>query len=90
MNNPLDKCKLIPLLKLTSIDGKDLVQIYKSRWWVIDENENALFYNGYSPQCNINKTMVENLRDKLYPGLEVRFIDVTYIPINVTDFDFDV
>ncbi len=90
MKNSLDKCKLIPLTKLISIDGKDIVQIYKSRWWIIDENENVLFYNGYSPQCNINQMMVESLRDKLYPGLEVRFIDVAYIPINVTDFDFDV
>lgn len=90
MKNILTRYKLVPLAKLTSLDGKDLVQIYKSRWWVVDENENVLFYNGYSPQCNSCKTIVESLRDKLYDGLEVRFVEVAYIPIKSNDFDYDI
>lgn len=90
MKNNLEKCIKVPLSKLTTVDGKDLVQIYRDRWWIVDENNNVLFYNGYSPQCNADQSISISIRDKLYIGLEVRLIDIVYIPIRSNDFDFNI
>ena len=83
------KCKRVPIAKLTSGAGKDLVQVFNNYWWITDHNDNALFFRSRNPQCNANQKVAESIRDRLYPGYEVRLLPIALIPIKVTDGEFD-
>ena len=57
---------------------------YGGSWWQVTENDEVLFYKGISPQCNMNKSIVERLKGPLCK--EVRWIEMTYLPHNCNDF----
>ncbi len=48
------------------------------RWWIVRE-ECVLFFRGVSPQCNANESITLRLRDRLYPGADVRFLPTVYV-----------
>lgn len=56
------------------------------RWWVVDPKRGALIYGKTSPQCNIHKSLAESIRDRLYPGLEVRLIHFVSLPCDPHDY----
>ena len=77
--------------RLSSTEGKDLVQVYRNAWWVVDKDDNVLFYRGRSPQCNSNKDVTQSFVDRgMCPDCEVRFIPVMFIPIRCGEFDYEV
>ncbi len=85
---PITKCTLVPLDQLTSTKGKDLVQIYRNRWWVVTPNDEALFYGGRSPQCNMDRRIAERFVRDMYPTCEARLIPEAFVSINCGDFDY--
>lgn len=53
-------------------------------FWAVTPDECVLFFKGYySPQCNVNRFIVERIR----PGLEVRFIEMAFVPHNCKDYE---
>ena len=52
--------------------------VYMNRWWIVVD-ENILLYKKYSPQCNKDRRVVEKGLQKLYPGSEVKFLEVVYL-----------
>lgn len=73
----LESCTRIPLSKLLTPFGNARVRC--RLWWVIVDGD-ALFYHGYAAQCNANKEIVDRIRDKLYPGADVTFIETAFCP----------
>lgn len=70
----------VPLSEATKPkDGECLT----NRWWVYKPDEGILFVKvakvNYSPQCNSNKIITEGIRDKLYPGHDIRYVEVVYL-----------
>jgi hypothetical protein len=46
-------------------------------FWAVTPDECVLFFEDYSsPQSNTNRAIVERIR----PGLEVRFIEMAFVP----------
>lgn len=90
MSRLTPRLKLVPLTNLTSPDKKDLVQIYRDYWWVLDADQNTLWYHGRSPQCNPDEEICKGIRDRLYPGMSIQLVPVAFIPIRSNDYDFDV
>lgn len=60
--------------------------VYGPSWWIVTDDDCVLFFRKHSPQCNSNKLVSEHLRDKLYPGLEVRFIEHAFLPHSCSDY----
>lgn len=56
--------KTIPLETLLTPYQDDLLCPYKNHWWVITNNNEAIFYKALShPQCNTNKCIAQKLSD---------------------------
>lgn len=56
------KYSLIPLETLTNPYKEELLNVYKDRYWVITENNEAVFFRDLNhPQCNSNQRITENL-----------------------------
>lgn len=66
---------------------KDYHVCLLNRWWVLDENRNALLYKGWSPQCNVNKTIVERVSRHVEFAIIVEHIPVAYLPMKIYDRD---
>lgn len=54
--------------------------VYMNRYWVVLD-DSILIYKDFSPQCNRNKRLVEKSLQPLYPGAEVRFLEVVYLDL---------
>ncbi len=76
MSKLLDRVVRVPVEKiLTPFDGAEVCM----NWWWIVLDGCVLFYRGFAAQRNKDKELTESIRDKLYPGAEVRFIPVAYL-----------
>ena len=81
--------------KFTAVPVTDLINprkhgplmVYKDYYWAVDEQGNAFFYKGksYSPQCNVNKTIVER---HLANGLSTHaeFLPWAYVQFSISDY----
>jgi hypothetical protein len=49
-------------------------------WWVTDENGDALFFKGCSPQCNKNPETAKRIGAGYDGGTGIIFLPVAYIP----------
>jgi len=75
MNNINNNCVKLPISKaIVPFTG---AQVWVNNYWIVVD-ECLLFYKKTSPQCNLNKEIAEKVRDKLYPGAEVRQIPLVY------------
>lgn len=46
-------------------------------WWAVTDDDCVLFYKTLvSPQCNVNRAIVE----RIGPGLRVQFIEQAFVP----------
>jgi hypothetical protein len=62
--------------------------VYKDRWWIVDDADNALFYKSTaSPQCNPNQRMVELWVSKFSSPVRALFIPWAYVPIRLSDYE---
>lgn len=35
--------------------------LIKNSWWIVDENDSPVYYDGQAPQCNTDKKTTENI-----------------------------
>jgi hypothetical protein len=67
----------LPLSRVTTPADGDIV--YTNRWWIVYDG-NVLFFRTYtSPQCNVNKSIVLRLAERV-EGAEVVFLPLAYLP----------
>lgn len=78
-----------PISKLISHEKKQLVEIYRNQYWIVDKEENVLFARGRHPQCNSDERISKMVRDKLYPEYEIRLIEVAYVEIRIPSSDWE-
>ena len=71
----LENYKKVPIEK--AVKPKDGYVVMADRWWIVVD-ECILFYRGYAPQCNDVKAITESIRDRMYPGAEVRFLPMVF------------
>lgn len=58
-------------------------QIRKDYYWsVVDKDgiDCIMLYRGYSPQCNSDKSIVEQVNGRLYPEAKIVQLPVVYVP----------
>ena len=58
---------------------------YVDRWWHVTEDDCILFYNGFSPQCNSHKSIIERSPIK---GARPVFLSRVVVPMK-TYYDQD-
>lgn len=58
---------------------KDGWTVLTNRWWIV-KDECVMLFKGWSPQCNSEKKISESIRDKIYPGAVVRFLEAVFVP----------
>lgn len=60
----MSNIKTVPLETLLTPYQEDLLCPYKNRWWVITDNNEAVFYRTLNrPQCNTNESIAQKLSD---------------------------
>lgn len=69
---------------ITSPLGKDVIQVLEDRYWIITPDDEVLLYQGYSPQCNRNKAIVERMMHR-HRGCTVRHLPVAFVPWDTSD-----
>jgi ribosomal protein L17 len=66
---------LVPVDDL--IQPKDCHICMVNRWWVVNDDNEVLFYKTYNhPQCNTNEAIARNIAKTTY----VKFIEMAYVP----------
>ena len=65
--------------------------VHIDSWWVVTPDDEILFFKGRdgranSPQCNENPKIANAIRDKLYPGFEVRQIAMVSYRVSPHDY----
>lgn len=82
---PILNCVRVPLTKArTPTTGQR--QIYCDNFWVVTPDEELLFHAASgTPQCHSRRVTITALRDRLYPGCEVRIIDAVYVPLKTQE-----
>lgn len=83
MNN---KMNLVNVNSLLIPDKSGYFHCYKDYWWVINANNEVMVYNGRSPICNANETIVKQMRDRNYPDCDVIQVPFVFLPFNPNDF----
>jgi hypothetical protein len=81
------KFQRVPLADLTNPQKSGPLMVYQDHWWVVDDEDNVFFYKGksYSPQCNINRLIVER---HLVIGLVTRAVLVpwAWVKFDISDY----
>lgn len=56
----------------------------KNMWWIVDKDDNPIYYAGNFPQCHDEKLVIENLLDKYRNDLplecKVKFYENIFEP----------
>ena len=78
----------VPISEAISIPEKGgFYRLIKNHYWQVDNSENILFYkNLYSPQCNMNKAIVESIAGKIEEGMKAVLIENVWIKHNCEDY----
>lgn len=77
-------CTKVPLEKLKTPKAGRLC--YGPSWWTVTDDNCVLFYKRFSPQCNADRRCAESIRDRLYPGLRVEFVEMAFIEHDCHDY----
>ena len=76
----------IPLTKLVAIPPDGVYSHYVGYYWIIDIENNALIYRGYSAQCNKHKQIVEGML-RLHPeGTQCIFLESAWLPYDTSEY----
>ena len=81
----------MPLRELISPKKSGVIQVYQDHWWAVDEEENVFFFKGksYSPQCNINKQIVDRhlaRENGVAQATRAVLVPWAYVKINISDY----
>lgn len=57
-------------------------QVYLNYYWWCEggDGTKALFYKGYAPQCNVDKSILTHMKEP-YAGCEIVQLPMAFIPI---------
>jgi hypothetical protein len=80
----IDMCNKVKIADVEK-PKSGLLDCYMDRWWVVTPDDEILFYQKCSPQCNADEGIAKNIRDKIFPGLEVRQIPVVFLQVRASD-----
>lgn len=69
-------------------ENVQFVEIVRDRYWVVDDEDNAILYRNYSPQYNSDVRIAEKL-SKIYEGTKVKFFPVIYLEVDIKG-DFNI
>ena len=88
----MSKFTRVPLRELTNPQKSGPLMVYKDHWWAMDVDENVFFYKGksYSPQCNVNKVIVERhlaFENGVAQAEKAKFVPWAYVPFKMSDYD---
>ncbi len=85
-----------PRLRFISLDKAiipppGLIEHLDDRWWAVHPTKGLIFYrprgmNFDSPQCNSNENITKDLRDRLYPWADIKFIPSVFRRIDPHDY----
>lgn len=77
--------KRVPVDDLVNPKGGGPHMILREHWWCVDADNNVFFYKESSPQCNVNKSIVERLAT--HPdAVGVIHIPIAIYPFNISDY----
>lgn len=78
----------VPLEEASTPPG-GIIECLKDNFWLYKEGKGILYwkdkYNSY-PQCNINRAVVENIKNRMYPWAEIIYVPVVFMKINIKDY----
>lgn len=70
---------------ITNPDTGDYYFLRKNMWWIVDGDDNPIYYDGKHPQCNddcsITETLLSRYKNDLPPGCKVKFYENIFEPI---------
>lgn len=82
-----DKFTRVPVAELKTAEKQGPLMVYQDHWWAVDGDGNAFFFKGksYSPQCNVNRLIVER---HLAQGLatHAEFLPWAFVQFSISDY----
>ena len=75
----MERYTRVKVSDITSPLGKDVVQVFENRYWVVTQEDEVLLYRGYSPQCNMHKAIAESML-KMHEGCTIKQLPVAFVP----------
>ena len=77
----------VPLAELANPQKLGPLMVYQDHWWASDDDGNGFFFKGksYSPQCNVNRLIVER---HLAQGLATHAVLLpwAYVKFDISDY----
>lgn len=89
MSNTTEDSKFtaVPVAELINPQKRGPLMVYQDHYWAVDNQGNAFFFKGrsYSPQCNVNKAIVER---HLANGLatHAEFLPWAYVQFKISEY----
>lgn len=82
------KFQRMPLAELTNPHKRGPLMVYQDHWWAVDDQENVFFYKGksYSPQCNVNRQIVERCLGAAGLATNVVFVPWAWVKFDINDY----
>ena len=80
--------KKVPLAEITSAEKVGPLWTYRDHWWAVTADDCVLIYThrgSNSPQCNVNKTIVD--RHLNYPEpTTAKFLPWAYLKFDLSEY----
>ena len=79
----------VPLEELENPRKRGPLMVYQDHWWALDDQDNVLFFKGksYSPQCNVNRQLVErHAAASDYGFARAVLVPWAYVSFNISDY----
>jgi hypothetical protein len=74
----------VKIADITTPTGKDVVQVFEDRYWVVTPAGEVLLYRGHFPQCNHHKSIAERIaRLHKDEGCTVKHLPIAFVPWDV-------
>jgi len=81
-NKTLTKVPISEATKVPKLDG--FYNLIANRYWAVTDDD-CLLFNGTSPQCNSNESIVQRFAVR-YAATKVVFIEAVWIPHDCNDY----
>lgn len=80
--------KKVPLAEITSPEKTGPLWPYRDHWWAVTDDDCVLIYThrgSNSPQCNINRLIVDRCLNYPYPTT-ARFLPWAYLQFSLSEY----
>jgi hypothetical protein len=74
----------VKIADITTPTGKDVVQVFEDRYWVVTPADEVLLYRGYTPQCSPYRSIAERMA-RLYEDEDctIKYLPIAFVPRDV-------